>query len=480
MKHFSLPAPVLIHLLTLIVFSVMSSGNLGAGSLEKRKRFDFKPLVFETPEVQRIPHENGITLFFLEDHELPAIEVYALFFTGAVLEPEGKGGLASLVGQVMRTGGTQDLRPEDINVMLEDRGAVVETSIGTWSGSGYLWSLKEDFDPVMKIFVDMLRNPVFGEEQVNIARGRKIEGIRRRYDRPAGLARLTFGELLYGEDHPLGRLTDSLEVLSITRDDMIKFHREHVLSANLWLGVSGDISLEQVTGAVETYFGDWQGGEQDTFQIPEVPEITGTTYYLIPREIEQTKVIMGHLAPLVTDPDYLPLILGNRIFGGGGIGTSRLWREVRSNRGLAYSVGSSFGFGTFAPGTFTISMGTKTSTAVRAITIVRSELKRLIEAGVTEEEIKRARDYYINSYPFDFSRGMSIVRRTMINEYRNLPPDFLETYPDQISRLTVDDVSDALRRNLDPERMITVVVGNRDEIEPSLSKLGEVTIIEKE
>lgn len=442
------------------------------------KNLKFEPLVFEAPELEIVLHESGITIYFLEDHELPVVEASALISTGSVLEPPGKDGLASLVGEVMRTGGTVNNSPEEINETLEDMGAVVETSVGTWYGTAYLWSMKDDFEHVMSIFAEILRSPDFQQDKIEIHKERLIEGIRRMYDLPARQAGLAFYELLWGQEHPLGKLTDSLDVRSITREDMLEFHRRHFHPANIKLGISGDITLEEALAVLDKYFGDWQRGEMAELGVPEAAGASGGTYYLIPRDIDQTKVIMGHFAPTITSRDYLPLLLGNRIFGAGGIGTSRLWKEVRSDRGLAYRVRSSFNFGLVAPGSFTISVGTKTSTAIQAIQLVKSELNRLIEEGITEAELRLAKDYYINSYPFDFSRGISIVRRRMLNDYRGLPPEFIYTYPDLISDVTVDEINEAIRRHVHPDSLITVVVGNRNALEPALAEIGEVIILE--
>ncbi len=440
------------------------------------RSFTFDRLEFEAPEVRTLSMENGIKFFFLEDRELPVVEVTALIRAGEVLEPPGMSALASMTGSLMRTGGTEGMSPEEVSEQLENLGAVAETSIGTWSGSAYLWSMSGDFGTVLDIFASMLRSPLFQEDKIEIHRERLVEAVRRRNDVPSRQAALLFPGLLYGREHPLGALSDSLEIRRVSRGDLMEFHREHVEPADIWIGVAGDISLEEALRAVESRFGDWERGTPAGLAVPEPRGASAGTIHLIPRDIEQATVIMGHLGPTVTDPDYLPLILGNRIFGGGGVGVSRLWEKVRSDRGLAYSVGSSFSFGMKAPGTFQISLLTKKESAGEAVGLVLGELGRLLDEGVTEEELDRARKYYINSYPFDFTRAISIVSRTMSNEYRGLPDDFLSTYPDLIARITVDEVNAALRRHIHPDSLVTAAVGPRDELEPALAPYGDIVI----
>jgi predicted Zn-dependent peptidase len=469
--------PALLLLLASSGLAAAEGSSTGASRLSRK--FRFSPLEFKPPSVSQVRMENGIVLYFLEDREIPAVEVTALLKVGGVRDPEGKGGLASLTGEVMRTGGTADLCPEEVNETLERLGATVETSIGTWYGSASLWSLREDLETVFGIFAGILRSPDFRQDMVALHKERLIEGIRRRDDVPANQAANLFPGLLYGEHHPLGKLTDSLEVRGITREDMLAFHRERVQPAGLWLGISGDISQDEAVALVREFFGDWQGKEAEALAVPGVKGVPGGGFYLIPREAEQANVLMGHLGPSLTSPNYLPLLLGNWIFGAGGIGTSRLWKEVRSDRGLAYRVRSSFDFGFDAPGTFTISVGTKTSTAVQAVEIIRAELARLLGDGVAAEELSRAKDYFVNAYPFDFTRGISIVRQTMLNDYRGLPPGFLVTYPDKIARITVDEVNAALRTHLHPDSLVTVTVGTREVLEPSLSELGRVIVLEE-
>lgn len=479
MKRYTKPIRAALRIIAWAVLLCLPAQCIAEEITVGGRTLTFDRLEFETPEVRTFTTANGMKIYFLEDRELPVVEVSALIRVGDVLEPPGKSSLASMTGALMRTGGTSDMSPEEVNERLENLGAVAETSIGTWSGSAYLWSLREDFETVLDILAAILRKPGFDEERIDIRKERLVEAIRRRNDVPARQAALLFPGLLYGREHPLGSLLDSLEIRAISRSDLITFHREYIEPADIWIGVAGDISFEEAVRAVESRFGDWEQGTENELMAPLPHGALPGTIHLIPRDIEQATVIMGHLGPLVTDPDYLPLVLGNRIFGGGGVGVSRLWKEVRSDRGLAYSVGSSFSFGTAAPGSFRISLQTKMGSVGEAVGVVRTELERLLEEGVSSDELDRSKKYYMNSYPFDFSRPISIVGQTMSNEYRGLPDHFLSTYPDLISRITVDEVNAALRRHVHPDSMVTVVVGRREELEPALVPYGDITIVDE-
>ncbi len=175
------------------------------------------------PEVDQIELPNGLKLYLLEDHSLPKVEGVALIRTGDRFEPADKVGLASIVGQVMRTGGTANFPGEEIDRMLENAGAVVETGIGTSSGSASIFALREDLPMTLEILADLLRNPAFPEDKIELSKVQERTAISRRNDNVMGIASREFLQILYGPESPYGRTTEYATIDAITREDLVAF-----------------------------------------------------------------------------------------------------------------------------------------------------------------------------------------------------------------------------------------------------------------
>ena len=223
---------------------------------------------FEVPEPRRVELDNGMVVMLLEDHELPLIDVIARVRTGARLEPADKVGLASLTGDVLRTGGTASMSGDEIDDFLESRAASIETSIGTVSGSASMSSLKGDFREVLGLFADVLRHPAFDEEKLAVAKNQANTGIARQNDSPQQIMFREFGEIIYGADSPYARQQTYTSVDAVTRDDLVAWHGRFYHPNNIILGLVGDFDGDEALAMVREAFGDWQPG-------PPAPELEG-------------------------------------------------------------------------------------------------------------------------------------------------------------------------------------------------------------
>ena len=429
------------------------------------------------PEVDQIELPNGLKLYLLEDHSLPKVEGVALIRTGDRYEPADEVGLASIVGQVMRTGGTANFPGEEIDRKLENAGAVVETGIGTSSASASIFALKEDLPMTLEILADLLQDPAFPEDKIELSKVQERTAISRRNDNVMGIASREFLQILYGPESPYGRTTEYATIDAITREDLVAFHAKYFHPNETALGLWGDFDTAQVKLLVEEYFGSWQRTKVDFPQISEVPtDWKGSVNFIAKDDVNQTNLRIGHLGGRRDDPDYFALQLMSEILGGGF--SSRLVKRIRTELGLAYAASASWGAGWDRPGSFFIFCNTKSESTVQAAEEILTEVRRITEEPVSEEELRLAKDSRLNSFAFNFDTTAKIVGRLMTYDYYGYPRDFLETYKTNIEKVTTDDILKAAKTHIKTDKLIILAVGRAEDFDKPLSTLGEVNTID--
>ena len=291
----------------------------------------FEPLEFTPPEPERMELENGIVLYLLEDHELPVVEARAFIRADSDYDPSDKVGLASLTAEVMRTGGTKAMSPDEVDERLEYLAASASTS-------GFS-TLSEHLDQVIGIFVDILMHPVFAEEKLKLAKQRTLELIRRESDRPTEIAIREFIKQV-AEGHPVSQYPTEETIRNITREDLIRFHQRYYRPNNLILAVAGDFQSSELAEKIQAAFVQWEPREINFPEVPPLSPESKRIVYYAPKSIGQSTIVIGHPALRQKDPAFTPFILMNRILGGSPAGDDRLLREIRERQGLAYAVGS--------------------------------------------------------------------------------------------------------------------------------------------
>lgn len=430
----------------------------------------FPAVKFDPPEHRRLVQTNGMVLYLLEDHEVPLVNLRVLVRTGAVLDPADKIGLAEMTGRVMRTGGTADHPPGRLNEKLEDMGAILETSVGREAGHASLSVLSSDLEAGVGLLAAVLRTPRFAGEEVARAARRKIEQLRRSNDDPDTIAFRELRAVLYGDD-PRGRTPEPEDISALTRDDLAAFHRRYFHPDRIIVGVSGDFEEGAFLRLWEREFGDWDpaGGEPEPLPVPR--STPPPAIYLASRDFPQTTIALAQFAPPLGSPDYFSFLLMNYILGGAGF-NSRLTGEIRSNRGLAYSVGSSYRGG-IGYGVLTAWCKTGPGTAPEALGLMVDVMDRVRREGVTVEELAWAKESIINSLIFSIDGPAEVVARRMSHEYDGLPPDFLERFPDLIRAVTAADVGRTAAGYLRPESAPVVVVGRNEGQREAFAGFGE-------
>ncbi len=458
--------------LLLCVATVAMAGDAALGD---PRTMTFKPVEFTPPEPERIVLENGLVVYLLEDHELPLITLTATMRTGGWLDPADKVGLAALTGSVMRTGGGGGLSAEQVDQELEQFAGDVSIAIGRQSGAASLDVLSKDLKRGLQIFAGLLRAPAFEPARVELAKLQAIESIRRRQDSPGSVVGREFVKLLYGADHPTARESSIASIQHITREDLVSFHRRTVHPNGMIVGVTGDFSREVMLASLRAVFGDWPKGTVPTLTIPDAAEPAAgkTAVRFINKETSQTHLRVGHLSIREQDPDYVPLAIVNDILGGSSF-RSRLFNDVRTKRGLAYSVGSRLNAGTYEQGVWLMRAETKQTSTQEVVSRFVANIERIRTEPVTDGELAEAKEAYVNSFVFSFASPSAIVSRLIELEYDGLPKDFLQQLRQKVVKLTKEELLAAAKKHLHPDRLTIIAVGSGTTLPAALAGFGEV------
>ncbi|MEW5922773.1 MAG: pitrilysin family protein [Candidatus Zixiibacteriota bacterium] len=431
----------------------------------------------EIPNVEKIQLDNGLTLYILEDHELPLVFANAFLAAGSFLDPSDKAGLGGITGSVMRTGGTARMSGDEIDEALEALGASVEVNIGTTNGTAGMNILSEYVDTGLEILADILQTPRFDQDKIDLAKNQMRTEISSRNDEPFDVCVREFKKVIYGSDSPYARQTEYATVNSIAREDMINFHDKYISPENVMLAVWGDFNKDEMIGKIKKYFGSWPAGAGKVPKLPEVTyEFKPGVHYIEKENITQSNILIGHIGGLTGDPDFFALTVANNVLGG-SFG-SRMFNEVRSKKGLAYSTGASFTTNIAFPGIYYNYVITKLESTKEAIDAVMTEIRRMQTDPPTDAELKRAKDSYLNSFVFNFDSKAKIINRMMLYDYFDFPQDFLYKVKENIEKVTAADVLDVAKRRFHPDEMHIVVVGIQDKFDQPLSVYGQVDQID--
>ena len=437
----------------------------------------FPELEFDVPVPERIEMQNGMVVYLYEDRMIPVISVYALIRTGEIYEPADKAGLASLTGDVMRTGGTSKMTSREVDEKLEYIAARCDTSIARDSGSASLLVRTENFDEAMGIFADILRTPVFEQEKLDLQKQQLMEDFRRENDDPFTVLGREFRELLY-KSHPYARKVAGYPdtITKITRDDLVAFHDKYFKPNNIILGVSGDFSRDEMVKKIEKYFGTWEKAEIGFPEVPAVDTNIKRQLAFVPKDLNQSTFFIGHVGVDRLNPDYFSILFMNYVLGGSGF-NSRLMDTVRTKAGLAYDVGSFMQYSKY-PGMFICYCATKTASTYDAAEKIISELQRIRQEEITDEEFQRARNAIRNQFVFMFDQSSEVVARYINLEFYGLPRDYLQKYLENVSKVTKKDVLEAARKYIHPDKATVLIIGKEAAIETFPKDFGEFKTIE--
>lgn len=413
--------------------------------------------------VSRFRLENGVSVVVNENRANPTFALRGSLAAGSIMEPEDKPGLARLTA-AMLTRGTANRTAREFAAALEDVGASLSASGGELSTSITGQGQSKDFDRVMDLLAEMLREPAFPADVLQRLKSQTLAGIEQARDDPASLAGLAFERSVYPEGHLLRpeTLDDSAKAIrGMTRDDVAGFFRSQYGPEGMILVITGDVKADRVRTALSERLGSWpRNTEAKKVPPPDVPLQTSPARITIQvPDKSETAIVWGHAGGLRRgDPDFYPTQVFNLILGGGGALNSRLGNTIRDEQGLVYTVFSFFESDRY-PGPFQVSLGTNPANAAQAVKSLEAEIRRIRERGVTQREVDEAVAYLTGRFPLRLETNSGMAEVLWIAEYYNLGPDYIDRYGDLYRAVTVAQVNAAAKKHVHPDRATLVISG---------------------
>lgn len=441
----------------------------GAQDIDKLKFPKLNPL--DIPKVEKMTLDNGLRLYVLEDRTLPLFRASVRINCGSYLEPADQIGLGSVCGTVMRTGGTNKWTGDEIDEILEGIGGSVETDVDITLATANVNVLSDHTDLGLEVLSEILRRPVFDEDKIELAKVQMKTAISRRNDQISQVALREYRKLIYGAESSYARHPEYATINAVTRDDLVDFHRRYFQPQNVQIAVWGDFDKETIVNSIKQFFGDWHKG---TGEVPSPPKVDydwrSQVYYIEKTDVEQSYVRIGHIGGLNTDPDYADRLVMNSILGE-GFG-SRVTDNVRTKLGLAYSTGGRLISHFSYPGYFFTLASTKPDNTIQAAREMIKQIRTMQTDLPTQEEMQKGKDGYLNSFVFNFDSRGEVLNRMMAYDFYGMPEDFLQKEKERVEQVTPEDIMEAANRNLRPDQMIVLVVGNQEEFDEPLTALG--------
>ena len=409
-----------------------------------------------TLNIQHWESNNGVRIYFVENHDLPIVDINVDFRAGSVKDTKQKSGVASLTNHVMVLG-AGGINEEDLANQFIDLGAQLNSSFDQDKSGFSLRTLSEKKIEAIDLLTLVLHKPNFDSKIIEREKKRYVASISQSETMPGAIASKAFMKALYGE-HPYA-LPNSGEVETIkkiSKKDLHDFYKSNYLSNELSIVIVGDISRKDAEDL----------GHKISLGFSENKMVSATPLvdYKKGQEIKishpskQAHLYYG--APIIKrgDPDFLTLYLGNYILGGGGF-VSRLTQEIREDRGLAYSVYSYF-MPFIQEGPFQIGLQTKKNQVGEAKELVKKTVSTFIKNGPTPKELRQAKDYMIGSFPLRLDSNKKILEYVSMMAFYKYPLDYLETFTDKIDKITAEEIKFAFQRRVDMNKFSTVIVGS--------------------
>lgn len=429
----------------------------------------FAPLQLVVPEIKPIVLANGVHLYLLEDRELPLIQMTGMIGVGNINDSDDKTGQGELFAALLSEGGAGERGADAFEEYLESLAINLSADIDPYSTTLRLSLLSEDLDAGLQILDDLLRRPRFDPKRLELSKRQMIEAIRRQNDNPQSIAQRVFNANVYG-DHPFGQTPAVATVELVEREDLVDFHRTYFTPENLYLAISGDFDRAELEQKIRVLLADWEQGRAMPVEIPALTESPVPAILVAEKEIPQTTVMVGSVGISKDDPDLLTVQVMNAILGGSGF-NSRLMREIRSNRGLAYSVYSYYAIGRRLPGSFVASGETKNESAMLMVSLMLDEIEKIRTELVSEEELELAKESRINSFVFAFTDSHDVLTQQLRLDFFDYPPGYLQTYREKITAISREDILRVAQKHLLPKEMVIVLVGQPDQYEAAAENL---------
>ena len=409
-------------------------------------------------KIQQWKTAQGAQVLFVENHDLPILDISTGFHAGSARDADNKTGVAGLTRYLM-TLGAGGLSDEQIAKKMADIGATLGGSVNADQASFTLRTLSSQRERglALDIYRKILQQPDFPAAVLSREKARVIAGIQESMTQPESISNKAFYAGLYG-NHPYGKDEDGdLEsVKSIQANDLKQFYQQYYGAKSAVIAMIGDISRNEAEQIADSLAAGLPQAEAPAV-LPKVSYPTAAIEKRIPHPATQAHILLGYPGIKRGDEDYFPLYVGNYILGGGGF-VSRLTEEVREKRGLVYSV-----YSYFMPlaelGPFQVGLQTKKEQANEALSLVRATLQEFIDKGPNEAELKAAKQNITGGFPLRLDSNSKILEYLALIGFYQLPLSYLDDFNQRVNQVTTAQIKQAFQRRIQPANMVTVVVG---------------------
>jgi zinc protease len=426
-----------------------------------------RPVSFPPYELRTLP--NGMQVIVVMHHEQPEVTMRLIVRAGSAYDPPGKGGTASLVASLLNQG-TATRSANEIADAIDSIGGALDTGAGSDITSATVLVMKDSFDIGMNMLADVIRRPAFSPEEIERQRTQTIQNLGVSLEDPDFIARAVLNRLIYGF-HPYGFPDSGMPetIAKITREDLREFHRRYFAPNNSILAIVGDVTTDEAMAAAARVFGDWQRQAVQPPPLPDPPRPTRRIVIVDKPDSVQTAVRVGQLAIPRKSPDYMSMDQAIRILGGEG--SNRLFRVLRSERGLTYSASADLNPMLLA-GDITAETDTRTEATGEAVRVIVDEFTRLQRERIGEGELSGAQAYMTGSFPLTIETPGAIARQVVNVVFYDLSLDELRTYRQRANAVTPDDVLRVARLYVQSDRLSMVMVGDAAKFKDQLGKAG--------
>ncbi|CAM1635384.1 N-terminal [Bartonella apis] len=433
--------PLIFNRASILVFSLILSFGLG-GSLANALN------------IENVTSKKGITGWLVEDNTVPVVSIQFSIGGGTTQDPEGKEGLANLMTGLFDEG-AGDLDSQAFQSRLDELGAEMAFSVTRDRMRGNMKMLAEKRDEALNLLALAVQKPRFDDEAIDRIREQLVAELKASEKDPKTIAQNRLLTLIYGK-HPYARRGEGTPetLATINRDDLVKAHHAMFARDNIHIGIVGPVSANEAATIIDKIFGALP--EKAELKKIEEAKLNLGGMANVNYDLPQTSLMLVYPGVKRNDPDFFAAYLMNYVLGGPGL-TSRLFSEVREKRGLAYTVGSSLMLYDHSA-TLAVSTGTRSSEAQKSLSTIRSEVKKMADEGVSEQELDEAKSYVIGSYAVQNMGSSSDIAATLVSlQDENLPIDYIEKRRALIEAVTRDQVKAVAEKLLRPEPALLII-----------------------
>ncbi|HEX5873089.1 MAG TPA: pitrilysin family protein [Pyrinomonadaceae bacterium] len=437
-------------------------------------------LKVKLPRAEEATLPNGLRVVLLRSDKVPTFNMQMVFLSGGLSDKPDYRGLANFTAALVREG-TKTRSSKDIAEQVDALGATLTANSGLSSMTSVVSTggLVENLDQTMALFSDVIRNPIFPQEEVEKYKTRTLAQLQFQRSIPQFLAQERFNQAIYGTSHPASLVAPPTESIKrLSTKDLADFHATYYRPNNAILAIVGDVTLKDIMPRIEKAFGDWAKGDVPAANIPAAPAQGEAKIYLIDRPGSvQTVIQLGTLGIERISPDYFAVLMANRVLGGGPSG--RLFLNLREDKGYTYGAYSNFGGSKFK-GTWGASSEVRTDVTEGAMKEFMYELNRMRNDKVQGEELENAKRAIIGSFALSLEEPQSLLQNIITQKLYNLPADYWDTYPQKVAAITAEDIQRVAQKYIDLGHLQVVAVGDAAKAREILSKYGKVEVFDAE